>query len=206
MGRDESRRRRARAEWCAKLDAMFRAGEHKRLIGALMPEIRAAAVRVRGLTPEQRDDVISETALYLLDEWSRGKAYGGAPIVAVARRRTRYIALDLFQILDEPRKHGFKVVPLDYSFPTHDGEGDGDGPGLEAPDPGPGPEDTYLELETIEGVLAMLPPRERDVFRLRCFEGLGSYEVAEQLDCEPNAVDQAYHRAKRRLREDGLDF
>jgi len=196
----------SRGDWCARLDEMFRAGKHDELIEALMPEIRGAAVRVRGLTREQRKDVIGETVVFLLEEWARGKTYGDSPIVAVARKRVRFIALDLFGALDEPRRRGFKVVPIDYAFPTHDADGDDSGREVEPADPGPGPEDSYLERETMDLALDKLPARDGEVFRMRCFEGLTSYEVAERLDCEPNAVDQAYHRAKRRLREDGLDL
>jgi RNA polymerase sigma factor (sigma-70 family) len=196
----------SRAAWCTQLDEMFQAGEHKALIEALRPEIRGTVMRIRGLTPEQRDDLMSETAVYLLEEWARGKTYGKTPIVAVARARAKYLARDLFQELDEPRRRGFKVVPLDYAFPTHDGDGGEEGPEIEPADPGPGPEEVYLEQDLMYRALDQLPPRDREVFRLRCFEGLGSYEVAECLDCEPNAVDQAYHRAKRRLRDDGLDL
>lgn len=199
--RDRADDRRAR---CLSLDVLFRSGEHDVLIEHLMPEIRDVAMRIRGLTPEQREDVIGETVVHLLGEWARGKTYGDVTIVAVARQRAKYVARDLFQEMKEPRRRGFRVVPLDYAFPTHDG--DGEGPELEAPDPSRAPEDLLVDGDVASRVLAALPPRERDVFRMRCFEGLASYEVAERLECEPNAVDQAYHRAKRRLREDGLDL
>lgn len=204
MNRRPGSRGLDRAGWCRAMDSTFRAGSHDRLIEELLPEIRATAARIRGLTPEQREDVVSETTLHLLNEWARGKTYGGAPIVAVARQRTKYIARDLFQGMSEPRRHGFKVVPLDYGFPTHGGDGDSEGARTDAPDPSPGPEALAIDRDVASRALASLPPRERDVVRMRCLEGMASYEVAEHLECEPNAVDQAFHRAKRRLRESGF--
>ena len=193
---DAARRRR--------LDKMFRDGNHGGLIEELRSDIAKSLGRVRGLTHEQREDLAQDTVEYLLAEWKRGRAYGGNSIVSVACRRARWIALDFFEAADEPRRRGFKVVPLDYAFPTHDANGDEDARVVEPPEPGPGPDDLALEKEFADMVLDKLPPRDREVFRFRCFEGLGSYEVAERLGCEPNAVDQAYHRAKRRLRDEGL--
>ena len=187
-----------------RLDKMFRDGNHGALIEELRSDIRKALLRVRGLTNEQREDLAQDTVEYLLSEWKRGRTYGRHSIVSVACRRARWMALDFFEVADEPRRRGFKVVPLDYAFPTHDADGDVDGNVVEAPDLGPGPDDLAQEKDFEETVLDTLPPRDREVFRLRCFEGLGSYEVAERLGCEPNAVDQAYHRAKRRLRDEGL--
>lgn len=195
---DAARRRR--------LEKMFREGNHDPLIEELRSDIRKTLRRVRGLTYEQREDLAQDTVEYLLTEWKRGRTYRGNNIVSVACKRARWIALDFFEAADEPRRRGFKVVPLDYAFPTHDADGEENGNVVEPQEPGAGPDDLALEKEFKEMVLDKLPPRDREVFRLRCFEGLGSYEVAERLGCEPNAVDQAYHRAKRRLRDQGLDL
>ena len=195
---DAARRRR--------LDKMFREGNHDLLIKEIRSDIVKTLRRVRGLTYEQREDLAQDTVEYLLAEWKRGRAYGSNSIVVVACRRARWMALDFFEAADEPRRRGFKVVPLDYAFPTHDADGDENGNVVAVPDRGPGPDDLALEKDYEEMVLDRLPPRDREVFRLRCFGGLGSHEVAELLGCAPNAVDQAYHRAKRRLRDEGLDL
>ena len=189
-----------------RLDMMFRDGHHGALIEELRSDITTALRRVGGLTDEQREDLAQDTIVYLLAEWKRGRTYGGNCIVSVARQRARWMALDFFKAANEPRRRGFKAVPLDYSFPTHDSNGDESASVVEPLEPGPGPYDLAAEADFEEMILDVLPPREREVFRLRCFEGLGSYEVAERLGCEPNAVDQAYHRAKRRLRDEGLNL
>jgi RNA polymerase sigma factor (sigma-70 family) len=191
---------------CRRLNVMFRAGRFEELIEELREDICSALQRVRGITSEQRDDLAQDTVVYLLTEWRRGRTYGGASLIAVARRRARWIALDFFDAQGEAKARGFKIVPLDYAFPTHDEAGLNNANVVEAPDPGPRPDELAFEKDFVGTVLGKLPAREREVFRLRCFEGLGSHEVAERLHCEANAVDQAYHRAKRRLRDEGLDL
>ena len=55
-----------------------------------------------------------------------------------------------------------------------------------------------LDLETF---VASLPPGDGDVARLTWLEGLEPGEAAALLQKEPNAVYQAIHRNKRKLRE-----
>jgi len=55
--------------------------------------------------------------------------------------------------------------------------------------------------DELERLLALLPPRDREAFVLRCLLDLSAKAAAARLGIEPNAVDQAYHRARIRLRE-----
>jgi RNA polymerase sigma factor (sigma-70 family) len=50
-------------------------------------------------------------------------------------------------------------------------------------------------------LFAGLPPRVRDVMRLRYLEGLEIGEIAERLGMTRNAVDQALHRGHATIRE-----
>lgn len=52
----------------------------------------------------------------------------------------------------------------------------------------------------VEEILADLPPRERDAFSL-FVDGLSPDQIAAELRTTRNAVDQALHRARVKLRE-----
>ena len=54
---------------------------------------------------------------------------------------------------------------------------------------------------TLEQFVATLPTGDGEVARLTYLEGLEPAEIAERLDKEPNAVYQAIHRNKKKLRE-----
>ena len=54
---------------------------------------------------------------------------------------------------------------------------------------------------TLEQFVATLPPGDGEVAALLYLEGLEPAEVADRLDKQPNAVHQAAHRIKPRLRE-----
>ena len=57
----------------------------------------------------------------------------------------------------------------------------------------------------LDGVLGVLPPRVRDVTRMRFGEGREIAEIAQELGIQRNAVDQALHRGRAALREAWLD-
>jgi RNA polymerase sigma factor (sigma-70 family) len=50
-------------------------------------------------------------------------------------------------------------------------------------------------------LLEDLPKREREVAALRIVAGLAPEAIATKLSISRNNVDQAWHRAKRKLRE-----
>lgn len=66
-----------------------------------------------------------------------------------------------------------------------------------APD---GTEAIVVDL-TLEQFVATLPPGDGEVARLLYLDGLEPGEIAERLDKKPNAVHQAIHRNKVKLRE-----
>jgi RNA polymerase sigma-70 factor (ECF subfamily) len=53
----------------------------------------------------------------------------------------------------------------------------------------------------LAAALAALSDGEREVFVLRCWDGLAVHEIATLLDCTPNAVSLRLHKARRRLAE-----
>lgn len=70
-------------------------------------------------------------------------------------------------------------------------------------DPASG-EDPFEPFEQGHDLLLLfagLPPRVRDVMRLRYLEGLDIGEIAERLGMTRNAVDQALHRGHATIRE-----
>jgi RNA polymerase sigma-70 factor (ECF subfamily) len=70
-------------------------------------------------------------------------------------------------------------------------------------DPGPGPEDLALvgdRRELVHRLLAVLPPRQREIVVLRLVVGLSAEETAEAVGSTPGAVRVAQHRAMARMR------
>ncbi len=184
------------------LDGLLAAGEAEALILALQPEMARAIRRFSGLTKEQREDTLSIATIHLLAEFRAGKAYGKAPVAVVARMRATYVVKDLFRDLAKPKQHGFSIVSLDYRYP-HDDEAGGlasaDIPGSDL-----GPEDVYREAEATQTALRGLTPRERQIAVKRCIEDKSAEQAGEELGCTANSVDQTYHRAKKKMR-DNLD-
>jgi RNA polymerase sigma factor (sigma-70 family) len=72
---------------------------------------------------------------------------------------------------------------------------------LEIDGPGGDPAADVVIDVTLEQFVATLPPGDGEVARLTYLEGLEPGEIAERLGKEPNAIYQAIHRNKRRLRE-----
>jgi RNA polymerase sigma factor (sigma-70 family) len=72
---------------------------------------------------------------------------------------------------------------------------------LEIDGPGADPSTDVVIDVTLEQFVATLPPGDGEVARLTYLEGLEPAEIADRLDKEPNAVYQAIHRNKKKLRE-----
>ena len=64
-----------------------------------------------------------------------------------------------------------------------------------------GSRDIVDERRDLMGLLEGLPQREREVAGLRIVGGLAPAAIAGKLGISRNNVDQAWHRAKRKLRE-----
>jgi RNA polymerase sigma-70 factor (ECF subfamily) len=75
--------------------------------------------------------------------------------------------------------------------------------GLAVPDPGGGPEEEAAGRELAERLragVALLPPRQAEVFCLRFLHGLSYDEIAAGLGVSRDAVAVALHEARARLR------
>ena len=84
---------------------------------------------------------------------------------------------------------------------------DDDGIGIleQMPDDQAGPEDRSMQRQAVS-LLALseqnLPPRQREIFRLRFYAELELEEIAEALDVHVGTVKTQLHRAVHRLREE----
>lgn len=154
-------------------DRLLAAGDHARLMARYRTQIEAR-VRARVGGPAA-DDVVQNVFLRLWRELDRGRRYT-VPYRVVVHHVTGWAILDHFA----REKRLPPPVPLDLDLPDGSSE-------IELPD-------------EMEPLLAELTDLERAVFELRALEGLSAKQVAAELDMKPNAVDQAYDRAKRRLR------
>lgn len=73
----------------------------------------------------------------------------------------------------------------------------------DAPDPTGNPEAQAMQAQSAKQMatlLEMLPPRQREILRLRIVMGLSAKETAEAVGCGPGTVRVTQHRTLRRLR------
>jgi len=78
----------------------------------------------------------------------------------------------------------------------------------EPPDPADGPERHVQVQETareVRRLVAVLPPRQREVVMLRIFEELSVADTAQAMGCRQGTVKALLHKAIARLRSDGVE-
>jgi RNA polymerase sigma factor (sigma-70 family) len=165
------------------LDANDRA-DHELLengdIAALLAKYEPAvtgrcAARVRGADAE---DVAQNVMLRIFGEYMRGKRWNGHPFRVVVHQVTGWTIKDYF----EGRTYT-DLLPDDW-------------------DPGAAnPTDAVVERGYLMDLFAQLSERERTIAELHFLESLGAQEIAERLDSNRNAIDQALFRIRGKLRE-----
>jgi RNA polymerase sigma-70 factor (ECF subfamily) len=102
--------------------------------------------------------------------------------------------------LDELRKRQREAV-VDVE-PAEDAETD---PLDRMPDDRAGPEDRSMQRQAVASLAAHengLPPRQREIFRLRFYAEMELEEIAAALDVHVGTVKTQLHRAVHRLREE----
>ncbi len=153
--------------------SLLATGDYATLLATYLPIVRdRVRARVRG---PASDDVVQEVMLRLYRELHAGKTYPVTFRVVVHNVAGWLI-----------RAHFEGRPPAELPLPDGD-----EGTAVWDEDPTDGP---YLEW-----LLERLPDGERAAFELRAIQGLSSRQAADLLGTNPNAVDQAYFRARQRL-------
>lgn len=134
----------------------------------------------RGLARDAREDVVQNAMVRHAIEIRDGKDYAGVPLKVVARQLVHWAALDHFEDLRRRGRHETPAPP-EFDPPVWDRN-----PGV--------------ELWDLCRRLAGLPERQRTVACLLYGTGLEHDQIAERLGIARNAVDQALHRARTRLK------
>ncbi|MBW4720930.1 sigma-70 family RNA polymerase sigma factor [Saccharothrix sp. SC076] len=156
-----------------------------RLLRAVRPAVlRYCRARLGGALPAP-DDVAQEVCLAVLQALPRYRDQG-RPFLAFVYGIAAHKVADAHRYGARNRVDPVAEVP--------------DGPGAEA-----GPELVLLRGELSEEMarlLAVLPPKQREILLLRVVVGLSAEETAEAVESTPGAVRVAQHRALTKLRKE----
>lgn len=161
--------------------ALIAAGAHDELVACYYPRIYQI-LRLKRLSRDDAEEVRQRVVEHLLVELRDGKTYT-TPFRVVVYQRTKWKLLDFFA-----EKHRL--------------------PGELTHDPAEAGPDAFAQVESdigFERRIAGLPPRERQVVRLRWGHGLEAQAIGEILGIDANAVHQALFRAHAKLRKAGSD-
>lgn len=152
---------------------LLASGEYARLLAVYDPVIVQRCVAALKGSPDA-EDVAQDVKLRLYREVSGGKTYP-VPFRVVVHK-----------VIDWTVREYFTGRPTHLPLPE----------GWE-----PSGEDDSLGPLYVEQLIADLPPRDREVCSLYLVEGLSPAQIADRLGIARNAVDQALHRARVKLRE-----
>ena len=148
-------------------------GEHARLLARWEPVIVQRCVAgLRGHS--DAEDVAQDVKLRLWRELQAGKRYEGIPYRVIVHQVITWTVKDYFsgRRTDLPLPDGWEPAAAGNPY----------------------------DLVTVRSVLSELPGKTRLVCELRYLEGFEIEEIASRLGMTRNAVDQALHRAHRKLR------
>jgi RNA polymerase sigma-70 factor (ECF subfamily) len=166
-------------------------------IEAFLREIEARAYRIAVLSIRNRDDaldVVQDAMIRLV------RRYAGRPS---DEWRPLFYRILQNRIRDLQRRQTVRTRVMSF-FGALESDAEHD-PIVAAPGP---PHDDPLErvvagdaMQALEQALLMLPPRQREAFTLRNFEGLDVAQTAVAMRCTQGSVKTHYSRAVHRLRE-----
>lgn len=150
---------------------------------------RRVRLQLRRLELEdETDDVLQQVYLRLAREAARGLPPDMPPRVAL-HLYAKWAVGDWFKARNrDPQPLGDEVM--------HDHC---------APASGPIDGKERLTVLALREAIAALPGRDGEIARAVLLEDRPIATVARELGCRRNAIDQAIHRVRRRLREEGLD-
>ena len=171
--------------------------ESRVAIEAFLREVETRAFRIAVMNVRDRDealDIVQDCMIRLVRRYSRRPSEEWRPLFYrilqnrirdVQRRRSvRSRVLSFFGGLESDEEYDPIVAA----------------PGPEADNP----LDQVLAqdaMRALEQALLMLPPRQREAFSLRNFEGLDVAQTAAAMKCTEGSVKTHYSRAVHRLRE-----
>jgi RNA polymerase sigma-70 factor (ECF subfamily) len=171
--------------------------ESRVAIEAFLREVETRAFRIAVMNVRDRDealDIVQDCMIRLVRRYSRRPSEEWRPLFyRILQNRIR----------DVQRRRSVRSRVLSF-FGGLETEEEYD-PIAAAPGPeADNPLDQVLAqdaMRALEQALLMLPPRQREAFSLRNFEGLDVAQTAVAMNCTEGSVKTHYSRAVHRLRE-----
>lgn len=143
---------------------------------------------------ESARDLVQDSMLKLVEKYSDKPAEEWAPLF--------YTILNRRMVDWQRRRKVERILGLVLPWRHNDAE-DEEPLYPEVPDPSPNPEGRLSGRQTaqaIDSALATLPPRQRQAFILRDWEGLSVKETAIAMQCSEGSVKTHHFRALAKLR------
>jgi RNA polymerase sigma-70 factor, ECF subfamily len=169
-----------------------------RSLNRFLAGVERRAFRIAQLTlrdPDDAMDVVQGAMLRL------AQSYAGRP---AAEWTPLFYRILYNGIRDAQRRRGVRARFFGFlPGSTRDGDDDGPDPMDQVADPGPGPSERVIcaeAMQKLETALQALPARQREVFVLRCLEGLDVASTAGAMGCSEGSVKTHYFRALHALR------
>ena len=171
--------------------------ESRVAIEAFLREVETRAFRIAVMNVRDRDealDIVQDCMIRLVRRYSRRPSDEWRPLFyRILQNRIR----------DVQRRRSVRSRVLSF-FGGIESDEEYD-PIVTAPGPeADNPLDQVLAqdaMRALEQALLMLPPRQREAFTLRNFEGLDVAHTAVAMNCTEGSVKTHYSRAVHRLRE-----
>ena len=171
--------------------------ESRAAIEAFLREVETRAFRIAVMNVRDRDealDIVQDCMIRLVRRYSQRPSEEWRPLFyRILQNRIR----------DVQRRRSVRSRVLSF-FGGLESEEEYD-PIVMAPGPeADNPLDQVLAqdaMRALEHALPMLPPRQREAFALRNFEGLDVAQTAVAMNCTEGSVKTHYSRAVHRLRE-----